>query len=163
MHSMPSKVPTLRPATDADRAFCEALSRGNMTHYREAREIVWDPARFLASWAEFENHIIVVDGVSVGTLRLLAIDDALEIRDLQLLASHQGQGIGSWALETARTLAVARGFGALRLRVFPENPAHRLYSRFGFEAVATENGVVHMLLRLPTTDCSPSPPPVHAR
>ena len=151
-------TPTLRPATDADRAFCEARSRGNMAHYRDARGIVWDPARFVASWAEFENHIIVVDGVNVGTLRLLAVDDALEIRDLQLLPSHQGQGIGSWALETARTMAMARGFGALRLRVFPENPAHRLYSRFGFEAVVTENGVVHMQLLLPTPERLPSSP-----
>ena len=151
-------TPTLRPATDADRAFCEARSRGNMAHYRDARGIVWDPARFVASWAEFENHIIVVDGVNVGTLRLLAVDDALEIRDLQLLPSHQGQGIGSWALETARTMAMARGFGALRLRVFPENPAHRLYSRCGFEAVVTENGVVHMQLLLPTPERLPSSP-----
>lgn len=138
----------LRPASDQERAFCEALSRTNMADYRLARDIEWDPARFLASWTQFENLIIDANGSAVGTLRLLEVDDALEIRDLQLLPSHRAQGIGTWAIEQAKLLAARRGFGALRLRVFPENPAHRLYLRLGFVDVANKDDVVHMLLRL---------------
>jgi hypothetical protein len=38
---------------------------------------------------------------------------------------------------------------ALRLRVFPDNPAQRLYSRLGFQVVASDNGIVHMVHPVP--------------
>ena len=141
---------SLRPALEADLAFCEALNRSNMASYLSARGIPWDSQRYLTSWTRFENFVISTNGVSVGTLRLLEVDGALEIRDLQVLPSHHGQAIGTWAINQAKTQATDRGIAALRLRVFPDNPAQRLYSRLGFQVVATDNGVVHMMHPLPS-------------
>jgi ribosomal protein S18 acetylase RimI-like enzyme len=148
---------SLRPASEADLDFCERLSRSNMAAYRSARGIVWDSQRYLTSWAQFENFVIVANGIPVGTLRLLEVDGALEIRDLQVLPSQHGQGIGTWAINQAQTLATNRGTTALRLRVFPDNPAQHLYSRLGFEVVEVDDGIVHMARRLPT-DNSFKPP-----
>ena len=141
---------TLRPAADADFAFCEALNRANMAPYLAARGIGWEPARFLADWNRFENLLIDVDGDVAGTLRLLAVDGALEIRDLQLLPRYRNRGIGGWAIGEAVRIAAERGLAALRLRVYRDNPAQRLYVRHGFVAAATDaDGKVHMLRRLP--------------
>ncbi|MCA1714530.1 MAG: GNAT family N-acetyltransferase [Gammaproteobacteria bacterium] len=125
-----------------------------MAPYLSARGIVWDSRRYHASWVQFENHVISADGIPVGTLRLLEVDGALEIRDLQVLPSHHGQGIGKWAIDQAKIQAAERGMAALRLRVFPDNPAQRLYSRHGFQVVATDNGVVHMVHALPPDNSS---------
>jgi ribosomal protein S18 acetylase RimI-like enzyme len=40
--------------------------------------------------------------------------------------------------------AAARGIGVLRLKVFEENPALRLYTRLGFKVDAIDGGKVHM-------------------
>ncbi len=154
---MPDAAPALRllPATPADRAFCEALGRDNMAAYRAARGIAWDPARFAASWATFENHVIVDRGERVGLLRLLVAGDALEVRDLQLLPAHRGRGIGTWAIAGAAAIARGRGLHRLRLRVLEENPARRLYARAGFEVERVVDGILHMALDLhaaPTTE-----------
>lgn len=140
---------TLRPATLADRAFAERLSHDNMAAYRASRNIAWDRARFEASWASFDNRVIESGGIAVGVLRLHALPDALEIRDLQLLPGHQGRGLGAWAVRQAFRRAAELGKPELRLRVFPENPARRLYQRLGFTVRAELDGVLHMACRVP--------------
>lgn len=141
---------SLRPAVEADFAFCESLTRSNMASYRSARSSAWDPQRFVSNWASFENFMISADGQIVGLLRLLAVDGALEIRDLQLLPAHQRHGVGTWAVGQAMSEAGKRGIGMLRLRVFEENPAMRLYVQLGFEVdTVAEDGKVHMSCALP--------------
>lgn len=139
----------LRSATADDFAFCEQLSRSNMAGYQAARGIAWDPERFRASWAELENLLIVDDDDRVGLLRLLPEDDALGLRDLQVVPERQRRGIGEWAVRQAQALAGARGYGRLQLRVYEENPARALYSRLGFEPVAVVDGTVHMAWAVP--------------
>ena len=150
---------SLRPALDADFGFCESLTRANMASYRTARGIPWDPQRHAASWAQFENLVISADGSPVGILRLLQVEGALEIRDLQVLAPLTGQGIGTWAIEQAKRLAMHRGLPELRLRVYIENPARRLYSRLGFRCMASDDGVMHLSCRLPAGN-TPGPQPI---
>lgn len=139
----------LRPAAEVELAFCEALTRGNLSGYLAARGAVWDSRLYLASWREFENLVILADDGVAGVLRLRAAGDALEIRDLQVVPACQGQGIGSWAIGQARSLAAERGFGMVRLRVFEENPAKVLYARLGFRSDASFEGKVQMSLTLP--------------
>jgi len=62
----------IRPAVDSDIAFCEALSRANMERYHAERGIAWSRERFLSSWNDFENHLILADDEVAGLLRLQA-------------------------------------------------------------------------------------------
>lgn len=142
----------LRPALEADLAFCESLYRLNMASYLSARGIAWDPDRYQASWAEFENFVILVDDQPAGLLRLLVVDGAIEIRDLQVVRKHQGLGAGSWAIAQAKSKAVSRGIGELRLRVFADNPAKLLYTRLAFKIDTIDDDVVHMSHALPSND-----------
>ena len=136
---------SIRPAVDSDIAFCEAVSRGNMAHYHATRGVEWSRERFQATWGEFENHMLLANDEMVGVLRLLANNDALDIRDLQVLPVWQNQGIGSWAIAWTRAEAVCRGFLRVGLRVFADNPALQLYERLGFETqTVDDHGKAHM-------------------
>ncbi len=141
---------SLRPALDLDIAFCESLSRSNMSAYHAAHGVAWNTERFIAGWNDFENFMIESDGSVLGLMRLLVVDGALEIRDLQLLPERRSQGIGAWALGRAKAEAASRGLRSLRLRVFQENPAQRLYTRLGFDVDTIDStGKVHMTCVLP--------------
>jgi ribosomal protein S18 acetylase RimI-like enzyme len=132
-------------------ALSESLGRLNMASYRASRGVPWDPARFIASWAEFEN-LAVIDGQQCcGFIRLVREGDALAIRDLQVIPELQGRGIGSWAITQAKQIGAERGYGLLQLRVYPENPAIRLYSKLGFSVERIEGEVVHMRCSIPRT------------
>ena len=135
---------SLRPATEDQLAFCEALTRGNLSEYLAARSTPWDPGRYRASWQAFENQLILADDRTAGLLRLLADGRALEIRDLQVVPAWQGQGVGTWTIQQVKSLAARRGFGLIRLRVFAENPARALYARLGFVDEAVACGKVQM-------------------
>lgn len=135
---------SLRPAEAAEMALSESLGRLNMAGYRASRGVAWDAARFAASWDEFENLAIVEGSRCCGFLRLLPEGDALAIRDLQVAPGQQGRGIGTWAISQAKDIAATRGFAAVQLRVFPENPAMALYGRLGFAVARVEGAVVHM-------------------
>ncbi len=137
-------TPCLAPATADDLAFCEHLNRTNMVGYLAARGIAWDPERFRASWAEFENLLIVAGGAPIGLLRLLPEGGALGLRDLQVAPAHQRRGVGGWAVRQAQAITLQRGHPRLRLRVYAENPARMLYARMGFVVEAEADGKVHM-------------------
>ncbi|MGQ0800699.1 MAG: GNAT family N-acetyltransferase [Pseudomarimonas sp.] len=140
---------SLRPARSDEMAASELLSRLNMASYRSSRGVSWDPERFRASWLEFEN-IAIVDGQKCcGFIRLLTEGETLEIRDLQIDPGLQGQGIGSWAISQVKAMAAARGYRAVRLRVFPENPAMNLYTRLGFSVDRDDGGLLHMNCPIP--------------
>lgn len=138
----------LRLADEAERDFCESLSRANMAPYLAARGIAWEPARFRESWGAFENRIIEADGEIAGLLRLTPEADALGLRDLQILPALQRRSIGSWAVHQATELAMQRGYRRLRLRVYEENPAKVLYLRLGFHVECVTEGTAHLALAL---------------
>jgi GNAT superfamily N-acetyltransferase len=150
---------SLRSARHGDFPFCESLNRHAMGGYLAARVIPWDGSRFLASWAQFENLMILADSRVVGVLRLLPEQDALGLRDLQVVPERQGQGIGSWAVQQAKSIAGSRGFERLRLRVYEENPARALYARLGFTTESVTGGTVHMACELPPENSLTGNPP----
>lgn len=115
-----------------------------MCGYLATRNVLWDPDRFLRSWAAFENLMIMEDSQVVGLLRLTPERDALGLRDLQIVAEHQGRGIGTWAVQQAQSLAACRGFRRVQLRVYKENPARTLYARSGFKVESVVDGTIHM-------------------
>jgi GNAT superfamily N-acetyltransferase len=139
---------SLQSAGNDDLAFCEWLNRRNMGAYLATRGIAWDTSRFLASWTAFENFVILADSHRVGLLRLIPEQEALGLRDLQVIPERRGQGIGSWSLRQAERMATGRGFRRLQLRVYEDNPARALYARFGFKEESVVDGTVHMVLGL---------------
>jgi len=66
--------------------------------------------------------------------------------DLSLLPSRRGQGLGSAVLRLLTAEADRRG-QVIELHVEPDNPAHRLYRRFGFDVDGDDS--LHLKMRRP--------------
>jgi ribosomal protein S18 acetylase RimI-like enzyme len=131
-------------AEHSDAAFIESLNKQNMSPYFQQHGIAWDPDRFAKDWLMLENYMITSDGIRVGALRLSADESSVHIRDIQVSRAFISQGIGSWAIQQALLISQNRGYTSVVLRVFKDNPAMRLYERFGFSVIAEDDHIFHM-------------------
>jgi ribosomal protein S18 acetylase RimI-like enzyme len=147
---MPLVGYTLRSASAAD----EDLAR--RAHHLGYREVVerqfgsWDEAaqdRFFAGdWSRGGFQIVECDGEPCGYIAVDVTPDAVSIREIVLLPTHQGRGIGTalltGAIELATSQSVPVQLGALR-----ENRAAALYRRLGFREVGRD--ATHVFFRRP--------------
>ena len=135
--------------------YASQLTQENMKVYYKARNLTWDSALFAANWHVFENREVYFNTKRVGVLRLSFGDSNCYIRDVQIEPEYQGLGIGKQCLSYIVEYANTRNDIWLKLRVFSENPASNLYTRFGFKVLAESNGLLEMGLKLNTTSVHP--------
>ena len=139
----------LIPATDHHRTFARDLTRRAMLPYYREFDLLWIEEAFDQAWG-WREQWLVVDGESVlGFCSLSQDRQALFIRELHLLPAHRGQGVGQWVLEQVALLARSERLPRIRLMVFKDNPAQRLYSRHGFEVVGEQDSFLRMEHVLP--------------
>jgi GNAT superfamily N-acetyltransferase len=69
---------------------------------------------------------------------------------IAVLPEYRGCGVGTTLLGRAIQTVRSAGYGAISLSVSADNPAQRLYTRLGFETVATSGNSLTMLKRLRT-------------
>jgi ribosomal protein S18 acetylase RimI-like enzyme len=102
---------------------------------------------YQAHYADADFLLLQREGQPLGRLYWHTRGSQATLIDISLLPAQRGQGLGSALLQmlTARADALQQ---AIDLHVEPANPAHRLYERFGFAAIAT-NGVYLKMRRLP--------------
>jgi len=90
--------------------------------------------------------IAYVDGKAVGYARLIDysttdgvdIGRVIELKRIYILEHLWGTGVGELLLTQCITTASERGFDAIWLGVWEENPrARRFYDKFGFKQVGT--------------------------
>lgn len=149
--------PTIRPATSDDAA---ALAKLAAATFVETFGHLYAPAdldSFLAADKTEESYarllldpdvfalLAVVEadrpvGFAVAGPCKLPVPDleptAGELRELYVLASHQGQRLGTRLLEAALNVLHERGRAPLYVGVWSQNEgAQRLYGRYGFEKV----------------------------
>ncbi|WFP50248.1 GNAT family N-acetyltransferase [Methylomonas sp. EFPC3] len=118
------------------------ITRDNMAPYYRSLGREWDTALYRESWPTTENITIEHSGVVVGFLRLTQQPPAMYIRDLQIIETARGLGLGSYAIASAEQLARKQGIDTIRLRAFASNPAIRLYKRLGFAPLSEIAGLV---------------------
>lgn len=137
----------LMPITTADRRieYCLALARDNMQPYLSRHGHEFDDTRWrnLVPQASFYllKAINLADHQTIGFLSVRDEPDspnALHISDIQLEQQHRNHGAGSATLALVEGLARSRGLNELTLNVFRDNPALRLYERFGFRCIDTQ-------------------------
>lgn len=131
-------------ATDQHLPFARALTCDNMLPYYREYDLLWMDEAFDQAWTWREQWLIVEGEQLLGFFSLSQDARALFIRELQVIASARGRGVGSWALEQLAAWAAARRLPLLRLTVFKSNPAQGLYRRRGFEAVGEDDCFVRM-------------------
>lgn len=131
-----------------NKAFTEQLTRENMQVYYATRGLSWDGEGFINTLQNYENFQVFQADRQVGTFSLSFFEALCLIRDLQIQKNAQGQGIGTACLQYIQNDAIRRGYTAIGLRVFAENPAGAWYQRYGFIEESRLSDVIQMRLKL---------------
>ena len=161
----------LRPAVVADAEFLRAMLHEAIFTPpgtpRPAREVVDHPplSLYISGWGVRAGDVglIAMDPEPVGAawFRLYPeeapgygfVDDATPELSIAVAAGYRNMGIGSKLLTALIELARS-SYPGLSLSVDPENPARRLYTRYGFQAHGGSERT--MVLRM-NADCLHAP------
>lgn len=103
---------------------------------------------YQANMPEAEHLIIIQDDGPIGKMILLRRNDEIHLAEIALLPEHRNQGIGSVLMEKLIKAEAEQGH-AIRLHVYKQSAAVRLYERLGF-AIAKDDGA-YLLMEKPTT------------
>ncbi|KVV47396.1 GCN5 family acetyltransferase [Burkholderia territorii] len=135
-----------RPASNSDVPFLLMLRRLTMTeHLQRVGAPIDDETHHRRIATNFDDAVILCDGADpVGLLKVTRAPDEWHVHQIQILPSHQGQGIGESVLR-ALLAEAARVPVPVSLGVLHGNPARRLYERLGF-VVTSETGTSTSLL-----------------
>jgi GNAT superfamily N-acetyltransferase len=119
----------------AMRPSLEALGRFDPTRARE---------RLAAAFAPAFMHHLVRGGERLGfmTLRPLPDGSALGLEHLYVDPAHQGQGVGAWALDVAKSRADLARL-PLVVEALKGSAANRFYRRHGFAEVGQGEWELH--------------------
>jgi ribosomal protein S18 acetylase RimI-like enzyme len=133
------------PTHDARLEYCLTLAHNNMNPYLAQRGEEFDDVRWRVESPRAEFFLIRDAGgqafTTVGFVGVRLEADspcALHLGDIQIEATHRNRGIGLAVLRLIESMARARGLTELTLNVFRDNPALRLYERFGFRRIDTQ-------------------------
>ncbi|MCU0498423.1 MAG: GNAT family N-acetyltransferase [Anaerolineae bacterium] len=101
-----------------------------------------DIARYAAHWGDLDDcGVIAIDretGQKLGAAWLRVVggygfmDDTIPELTIAMIPEARGQGIGTQLMSALMQCAEGR-YEAITLTVSPQNPAKRLYERFGFQ------------------------------
>lgn len=130
---------SLSPATASDLAFARDLTRSTMLGYYIRHDLLWQDEAFDVAWAGRRNLLICQGAGVLGFVSLSRDAQALYIRELHVLKAFRGQGAGAWTLQQVLEMARQERRGLLRLTVFKDNPAQRLYERMGLQVVGEDD------------------------
>ena len=113
--------------------------------------MVWDEQKQIASftrqWKLEDVQVICADGCGVGWLQAIETPFEIILQQFFVLPEHQRAGIGTEVLATllAHWKPTAK---PIVLTVLKNNPARRLYERFGFVVVGEVGVKVQMRRRV---------------
>jgi ribosomal protein S18 acetylase RimI-like enzyme len=140
----------LRPATATDYSFALALYLRTMRPYTEEL-MVWDEQKqvvsFSRQWDVAAVQVICSGGRDVGWLQAMETPAEIVLQQFFVAPERQRAGIGSEVLRGLLAAWMSTG-KPLALTVLKNNPARRLYERFGFSVVG-EAGVKLQMRRCP--------------
>jgi GNAT superfamily N-acetyltransferase len=115
-----------------------------MLRYYRQFDLLWMDEAFDQAWYWREQWLLSNEQSAMGYLSLSADARALYIRELHLVESARGQGVGSRVLDQTLRWAEERRLPRVRLTVFNSNPAQALYLRKGFVAVGEDECFLRM-------------------
>ena len=134
----------LSTATLDDLPFARELTRVNMRAYYVQYGLIWQPAAFDAEWLLRESYLIHRESCLIGFLGITVEKNYLYVRDIQLIETYRGEGVGAWAMARIAQLATDKHCERIRLKVFKSNPATALYRRLGYTRVGEEAALLWM-------------------
>lgn len=137
---------TYQPCRDLQAS--AKLTYHNMQMYYEKYAPEWDDVKVYEQISHLENLDILDGDQIVGAIRIFFDSKCCYLRDLQVCAVRQNNGIGAKAIAHVCKLAAQGGANLLALKVFKVSPASRLYVREGFATVNEDERFYYMEKRL---------------
>lgn len=134
------RQPLVLPATADDFEFTHDLTRCNMEDYVVRHWGAWSRDIYTENYHKGRNFVVWASEDRIGYVRFLVQPPTLILDDLQIAATRQGQGFGSFVLAHLISRLPEFACTAIRLRVFHDNPARRLYLRAGFQEIERNDG-----------------------
>ncbi|GAM75171.1 acetyltransferase [Vibrio ishigakensis] len=131
-----------QPTTDFKAS--SQITYNNMRTYYEHYGVNWERSKIEEQIQGLQNWDVLMNGEVVGAIRLQFDAEGCYLRDLQVSAELQGQGIGREALAKVEELALQSGADFVRLRVFKISPAYQLYLRAGYAVDKQEDNFYYM-------------------
>lgn len=136
-----------RPGEGAeDLRFAQKLVEETMSPYWQKRRMMFSRQLFREQWVRLETAIIMQAGERAGLIAWDASDGVHHLRELHLTERFRGQGLGSRALFTWIDREEGLGARSMRLKVFEENPARRLYEKAGFQMIQGSGEISGLLI-----------------
>ncbi|CDF94903.1 GNAT family N-acetyltransferase [Pseudomonas corrugata] len=133
-----------RAATATDIDFVRQLTCANMLPYYLRHDLLWQDEAFDLAWIIRQNWIISREDRVLGFVSLSRDARALYIRELQIDQAFRGQGAGTWAIGQVWDMVTLERRPALRLTVFKDNPARKLYERMGLYVAGEDECFLRM-------------------
>jgi ribosomal protein S18 acetylase RimI-like enzyme len=124
----------LRPARAADVDFLYRLHQAAMQNYVSQTwgwDEAWQQQHFYQHFEPSVCQIIVAEGHDVGVLSVARHAEVVYLRNIAVLPTYQGRGIGTHLI-TALLDEAHSGGKRLVLQVLKVNRARHLYARLGF-------------------------------
>ena len=136
-----------RQATEEDFDFLFAMHISTMKEYVD-RIWGWDDAfqesLFRERYIPNQVQVITFDGKDIGMISLEERDEDVFLRAIEILPSHQGQGIATRIIQQIIDDAASKQKPVI-LSVLKVNPAKRLYERLGFSII--EETDTHFIMK----------------
>lgn len=137
----------LRPATPDDGDTLFGIHRASMGEYLEQAFGPWteefDREQHEQWLSAGRARVILVGEEIAGFLDVEWTSDAALLYRIGIDPAFQGRGVGT-AIVTDLLRECGERQLAARLRVFPHNPARRLYQRLGFREVGRDSASIVM-------------------
>jgi ribosomal protein S18 acetylase RimI-like enzyme len=144
-HPMTETI-SFKPASSRDYEFALALYLPAMKPLAE-KFIAWNEAeqteRFCRTWKPQDIRMIFLGRRKIGWIQVEEMRSEIRLHQFFIAPAWQRQGIGSRVLNWLTSVEKLTG-KSVTLAVLSNNPARRLYERFGFEVIGKDGAKLLM-------------------
>ena len=122
----------IRRCKNSDRELYNLLEKEYISTYYKK----WDKKDFNKDWKRNCNKLFIIlkNRKKIGTFVLENHKGYLYLSRFNILSKYRNMGIGSYLLKI-----FDKKSDKIRLHVWPQNPALKLYERFGYKTIKKEN------------------------
>ena len=134
----------IRECTDNDYRFCYSLTKRNMSDYVNRHWGGWNPKIFRDYFSKGNIRIVEYKNRRIGLYVFEFKKDHSYINSIQISKRFRKKGLGTAILNLMEKESKERKLSKIRLGIFKENPAIKLYERLGYKKIKDYNSSIIM-------------------
>ncbi len=138
----------IKKSTKQDYQYCYRLTKTNMLDYFTKYWGGWKPEVFRKDFDLKSTKIIFKNNRRVGYYVLKNKEDHFYLDNIQISPILIGKGIGTYLMKKIEKEVSKSNIRKIKLEVFKDNPAKRLYEKFGYKIVKDKGTSVVMEKKL---------------